>query len=844
MIAIKNKLWGVGRGRYSNVSIREYQQLMAFIFVIDEINRSPDILPNVTLGYHVFDSCGHINKVIKDVLRIMSGIWSAIEIPNYSYKSDGALAGYIGDLHPLTTNPMAQLLSIFGYTQISYGARDPRLSNRRLYPNFFRTVQDYETQNEGTAKLIKTFGWNWVGIITTDDDPGEREAEHMSQTLRKFGICIEFKFKVSLEDSYVTKQQYQLPLTCEIIIICGTYSFQYMRSLTPLAPFLKQRTILLPVSWSFSTELVRQIAGDKLDRSLVFSPPPRHVPGLKELLYTFHPSNRPDDKLLEDIWISFQFCLSGNKIKNKLFTAVSHATLRNCTGGETYKGLLSYFGDSMTYNVYVSALSMAHALHDLYTFLNRTGGKQLEPITFQHKLRIFMKKLKFFGKYNEPLNFNERGEMPEYLEIENWVKRESNVYNTTQYIGCWDHVGYFNPSVLEHEQLVIYPQKITWKHGKIPLGLCSESCFPGTLQSPKESHPSCCHDCLACPAGQISNISGSKTEKWQEYNNWVEHFFRPVYGVENRQWVMKGKSTTNSETCLKCPDDQWPNEYRDECMPKIIEYLSYEQDTMAVVLSSMFGLFLIITISVSVIFIIFLDTPIVKANNRNISFILLLSLKLSLLCVFLFIGRPDDITCRLRQISTGVAFTVAVSSILAKSITVSIAFKATRPGSPWRRYLGVRLPYSVVLVGSFFQLLNGIIWLSVSPPFQELDIDSYPGRIIIQCNEGSVLAFYVMLGYLGVLAAVSFVLAFMVRTLPDIYNEAKYITFSMLVFCSVWICAIPAYLSSKGKNMVMVEIFSILASEMGILGCIFLPKCYNIIMRPEMSSRRKFLERQ
>ncbi|XP_056410915.1 vomeronasal type-2 receptor 26-like [Hyla sarda] len=298
-----------------------------------------------------------------------------------------------------------------------------------------------------------------------------------------------------------------------------------------------------------------------------------------------------------------------------------------------------------------------------------------------------------------------------------------------------------------------------------------------------------------------------------------------------------------SENCNKCPDDQWPNEEKDECIPKIIEFLSFEQDIMAIIFPSISGLFLIITVSVAGIFLSFLDSPIVKANNRNISFILLLSLKLSLFCVFLFIGRPDDITCMLRQISTGVTFTVAVSSILAKTIMVSIAFKATRPGSFWRKWMGVTLPNSVVLICSLVQVLNGIIWLSVSPPFQEQDIDSYPGKIIIQCNEGSVVAFYFMLGYLGFLAALSFVLAFMVRTLPDIYNEAKYITFSMLLFCSVWICAIPAYLSSKGKNMVTVEIFAILASEIGILSCIFAPKCYNIILRPEVNSRMQFLEK-
>ncbi|GAB1303360.1 Vomeronasal 2, receptor 15 [Apodemus speciosus] len=469
---------------------------------------------------------------------------------------------------------------------------------------------------------------------------------------------------------------------------------------------------------------------------------------------------------------------------NKIDYFVFNNTLE-WTGLHKYDMALSEEG----YNLYNAVYAVAHTYHEL--LLQQVESQKTTEVKGQftdcQQVSSLLKTRVFINPVGELVSVNHREN--QCAEYDIFI-----IWNFPQGLGLKVKIGSYFPCFPWSQQLHI-SENLEWAMGgkSVPSSICSMPCTAGFRKIHQEESADCCFDCVQFPENEVSN----------------------------------------GTVC----------QLRANLLPqRAVTFLAYEEPLgIALCFTALF--LSAITILVLIIFVKYKDTPIVKVNSHILSYILLISLVFCFLCSLLFIGHPNLATCILQQITFGVFFTVAISTVLSKTITVVMAFKLTTLGRRMRGMLTSGAPNLVIPICALIQVVLCGIWLVTSPPFIDRNRQSEHRETVIICNKGSTIAFHVVLGYLGSLALGSFTVAFLARNLPDRFNEAKFLTFSMLVFCSVWITFLPVYHSTRGKMMVVVEVFSILASSAGLVVCIFFPKCYFILVRPDTNFVQKYRDK-
>nr|XP_033487809.1 extracellular calcium-sensing receptor [Epinephelus lanceolatus] len=772
------------------------------IFAIGEINNSSELLPGITLGYRIFDSCPSIPLSIRASLNLMNRYESGED----SCNKLSNVHAVIGETTSTSTIGIARTMGPFHIPVISHSATCACLSNRRDYPSFFRTIPNDIYQSKALAKLVKHFGWTWVGAIRTNSDYGNGGMATFLEAAEGEGVCVEYSVAIYRTDPrkwFLEVVDIIKKSTSKVIV-----AFADGTDLDILIKELHAQNVtglqwVGSEGWITYRYIASQVNYAVVQGAVGFAALNAHIPGLQEFLANSRPSTTLGNQGLVELWEMVFGCTLTPQAETE-----AQGSVAACTGKESLWDTNTRFTDvsdaSLLNNVYKATYAVAHALHMLFTcedgqgpFENNTCAdrEKVQPWQVLH----YLTKVNFTTKIGENVFFDELGDPVARYALVNWQMDE------TGYI-VFETIGYYDASQPEGQQFEMKPGVgAIWagENLKVPRSVCSESCLPGTRRAFVKGKPICCFDCITCADGEFSN-------------------------------------STNAVKCDKCLPEYKSNKERNNCDLKAIEFLTF-RELMGILLVtfSVFGACLATTIAL--IFFHYRQTPIVRANNSELSFLLLFSLTLCFLCSLTFIGRPSEWSCMLRHTAFGITFVLCISCVLGKTIVVLMAFRATLPGSDVMKWFGPAQQRLSVLAFTLIQVVICILWLTINPPFPFKNMNHYKEKIILECALGSPVGFWAVLGYIGLLAVLCFVLAFLARKLPDNFNEAKFITFSMLIFCAVWITFIPAYASSPGKFTVAVEIFAILASSYGMLFCIFLPKCYIILLKPENNTKKHLM---
>ncbi|KAL1765129.1 vomeronasal type-2 receptor 116-like, partial [Sigmodon hispidus] len=766
--------------------------ILSLYFAIEELNRNPYILPNISLLVKI--EC----KLLADRNKINLFSKRDAYFPNYHCRNQRRYLVVLTGPMWLPSAILGPLLYISRTPELYYGPFHPLLSNHEHFPYLYQMDIKDTSLAVAMVSMMIYFSWNWVGLIISDDDLGLQFTSELRKEIKKSDICLAFVTIITYDTKLFFKSAYMyynqiMMSTAKVVIIYGDKDSPLQVNLR-LWQIIDIRRIWVTTSqWDMITSN-GQFLFSSFHGTLSFSHHNSEIAGFKKFILTVNTSNYSNTISFAKLWwINFNCSLSSSNCKK----------VKNCSEKMLSEWLSTYqFEMSMSdtsYNLYNAVYAVAHSLHELLLKQVDTWSKNIEMGLGFDSLQVvpFLKNIKFVNPAGEFVNMNKKVNLDTVYDI-------FYTGNFLESFGLKVKIGKFSQYLPNPQKLFMSDEIIEWATDikQTPLSICSTPCIPGFRKLLPDGKAVCCFDCIPCPGNEISNM-------------------------------------TDMEQCLKCPDDQYADPRRKYCLKKVMTFLGYE-DPLGMCLACLALCFFALTVLVLGVFVKHQDTSTVKANNRTLSYVLLISLIFCFLCSLFFIGRPNMATCLMQQTIFAVVFTVAASTVLAKTVTVVLAFKVTSPNRRLRWLLVSGAPNFIIPICTMIQLIICGIWLGTYPPFVDADVHGEKGHILITCNKGSIIAFYCVLGYLGSVATGSFIVAFLARNLPETFNETKYLTFSMLVFCSVWVTFLPVYHSTKGKAMVAVEVFCILASSAGLLICIFAPKCFIILLKPETNSFQKF----
>ncbi|XP_053703177.1 metabotropic glutamate receptor 5-like isoform X1 [Synchiropus splendidus] len=772
------------------------QRVEAMMHTLDRINADPHILPNITLGCEIRDSCWHSAVALEQSIEfIRDTLVSGEEEESQGRCSaePGALllqgkkpiVGLIGPGSSSVAIQVQNLLQLFNIPQIAYSATSMDLSDKSLYKYFMRVVPSDMQQARAMVDIVKRYNWSYVSAIHTEGNYGESGMEAFKDMAAKEGICIAHSDKIYSNageqsfDRLLQKLRAHLPKARVVACFCEGMTVRGILMAMRRQQLVGEFLLVGSDGWADRYDVTdgyqEEAAG-----GITIKLKSAYVTWFDDYYLNLKPDANLRNPWFPEFWQHrFQCRLRGHPQENAKYN-------RTCTWRES---LRQHYAQDTKMGFVINAIySMAYGLHAMQRLL--CPGHQglcdnMQPIDGR-QLLDFLMKTNFTGVSGETVLFDQNGDSPGRYEIMNF-KRLGEEHYAYVHVGSWDQGG-----------LQMNDQEI-WSHGsEIMQSLCSQPCQKAQIKVIRKGEVSCCWTCAACKENEFV---------FDEY------------------------------TCRACLLGFWPTDDLRGCEPIAVQYMRWgDPEPVAAVVFACLGL--LSTLFVTAVFIKFWDTPVVKSSSRELCYIILAGICLGYLCTFSLIAKPHIVHCYLQRLGIGLSPAMSYSALVTKTNRIARILAGSKKKICTKKPRFMSACAQLLIAALLILLQLGIIvaLLLIQPPQVVYDHPSIR-EVHLICNL-TTLGVVAPLGYNGLLILSCTFYAFKTRNVPANFNEAKYIAFTMYTTCIIWLAFVPIYFGSNYKIITMC--FSVSLSATVALCCMFAPKVYIMLAKPEKNVRSAF----
>ncbi|KAL6106846.1 grm3 [Pungitius sinensis] len=794
---------------------RGIQRLEAMLFAIDRINEDSALLPGVSLGVHILDTCSRDTYALEQALEFVRASLTKVDdtefiCPDGSYAlqddSPLAIAGVIGGSFSSVSIQVANLLRLFQIPQISYASTSAKLSDKTRYDYFARTVPPDFYQAKAMAEILRFFNWTYVSTVASEGDYGETGIEAFEQEARMRNICIATSEKVgrsNAKKSYeaVIRQLLQKPNARVAVLFLRSDDAREL-----LAAAARLNTSFIWVAsdgWGAQESIVKGnevTAEGAITLELAANP----LPEFNRYFLSLNPVKNHRNPWYREFWEQrFQCSLGGGGGAGGGGGGVGlgGTSLPPCDV-DLSLDKNNFEPESKIMFVVNAVYAMAHALHYMQRSLCFNTTKlcdSMKALDGRRLYRDYILNVSFTAPFSPPgsetvVKFDSQGD---------GVGR----YNIFSYQRSADRYGYV-PVGDWAESLTLSNDLIHWPRVVVPTSQCSDPCERNEMKK-MQAGEYCCWICTAC-----------------EPHEYLADEF----------------------TCSPCAPGQWPTEELTSCYDLPEDYIMWE-DAWAIGPITIACLGFMCTGLVFWVFIRHNNTPLVKASGRELCYILLCGVFMSYALTFLFLAKPSPAICALRRLGLGTSFAVCYSALLTKTNRIARIFSGVKDGAGAVRPRFISPSSQVFICLSLIsvQLVMVSVWLLLEVPgTRRFTLPERRQTVILKCNvrDSSML---LSLGYDVLLVILCTVYAFKTRKCPENFNEAKFIGFTMYTTCIIWLAFLPIFYVTSSDYRVQTTTMCISVSLSGfvVLGCMFAPKVHIIMFQPQknVTSHRLNLNR-